>query len=143
MKIADILRTKGSAVVTISPEQPIQVAMRVLVEHNIGALVVVDGRLRGIITERDMLRTAAADVRRLESARVEDLMTVEVITTSPAADINHVMDVMTERRIRHLPVVDAGGVCGIISIGDVVNAMRQHVEAENRHLHAYITGIPL
>ena len=143
MKIADILRTKGSAVITVPPDWLIQDAMRMLVDHNIGALVVVDSRLEGIITERDLLRSAATDVVRLAGARVRDLMTVEVVTTTPDADIHHVMDVMTERRIRHLPVVAEGAVCGMISIGDVVNALRQKVEMENRHLHAYIAGTPL
>jgi CBS domain-containing protein len=143
MKISDILRTKGSAVVTVIPDRPIQDALRTLVDHGIGALVVFDGRLQGIITERDVLRFAATDLQGLGSAQVRDLMTVDVITTTPEADIHHVMDIMTERRIRHLPVLANGSLCGIISIGDVVNALRQSVEAENQHLHAYITGTPL
>jgi CBS domain-containing protein len=143
MKISDILRTKGSAVVTVIPDRPIQDALRTLVDHGIGALVVFDGRLQGIVTERDVLRFAATDLERLGSALVRDLMTVDVITTTPEADIHHVMDIMTERRIRHLPVLANGSLCGIISIGDVVNALRQSVEAENQHLHAYITGTPL
>ena len=143
MKIADILRTKGSAVVTIAPDRTVQDALQMLVDHNIGALVVLDGRIQGIVSERDLLRIAAADVRHLDSARVRDVMTTEVIVTAPDADIQQVMDVMTERRIRHLPVLSGGAVCGIVSIGDVVNALRQHVETENRHLHAYIAGTPL
>jgi CBS domain-containing protein len=143
MQIADILRTKGTAVITVAPDAPIQDAMRTLVEHGIGALVVVDGELQGIVTERDLLRAAAADVQHLASARVRDLMTARVITAAPDADIQQVMDIMSERRIRHLPIVDDDGVCGIISIGDVVNALRQHVETENRQLHAYIAGTPL
>jgi CBS domain-containing protein len=143
MQIADILRAKGSAVITVAPDVPIQEAMRSLVEHGIGALVVVEDGLQGIVTERDLLRAAAADVQRLTTARVRDLMTARVITATPDSDIEQVMDIMSERRIRHLPIVDGGGVCGIISIGDVVNALRQHVETENRHLHAYIAGTPL
>lgn len=143
MRISDILRTKGSAVVTVIPERPIQDALRTLVDHNIGALVVFDSQLRGIVTERDVLRVAASDLPRLASAQVSDLMTVDVITTTPEADVRHVMDVMTERHIRHLPVLADGSLCGMISIGDVVNALRQSVEAENQHLHAYITGTPL
>ena len=143
MKIADVLRKKGSTVVTVAPDLTIQEAMRILVDHNIGALVVVGGRLEGIITERDLLRAASADVQRLATARVRDLMTAEVITTTPDADIRQVMDTMTNSRIRHLPVVTADAVCGIISIGDVVNALRQTVEHENRQLYAYISGTPL
>ena len=143
MKTADILRAKGSDVITIGPDRPIQEAMRLLVDHNIGALVVFDGQLHGIITERDLLRTAASDIQRLASARVRDLMTTAVITTTADSDIGHVMDVMSERRIRHLPVMSGTSVCGMISIGDVVNALRQHAETENSQLHAYIAGSPM
>jgi CBS domain-containing protein len=140
MKIRDLLRSKGPRVITVAPEVPIQEALSVLVRHNIGALVVSDGSIRGIVTERDLLRAAAEDLPRLTTARVRDLMTVEVITATPDAEIGEVMDTMTERRIRHLPIVDGDGLCGIISIGDVVNALRQSVETENRYLHAYIEG---
>jgi CBS domain-containing protein len=104
---------------------------------------VYDTEIRGILTERDLLRAAASDVVRLESALVQDLMTRTVVSASPEAGIDDVMHLMTERRFRHLPVVENGRLCGIISIGDVVNSMRQTVEAENRYLHAYIQGVPL
>lgn len=143
MKIRDLLRAKGSVVITVGPDIPIQEAMRVLVENKIGALVVADGKLRGIITERDLLRWGAEDIQRLATSRVRDLMTVEVITAAPEAEIEEVMDIMVERRIRHLPIMENAGLCGIISIGDVVNALRQSVEVENRYLHAYIEGTPL
>ena len=143
MKIRDVLRTKGPAVITIAPDVPVQEAMSVLVRNRIGALVVHDGKLRGIITERDLLRWGGEDIHRLITSRVRDLMTVEVITASPDAEIEEVMDTMVERRIRHLPIMENGALCGIISIGDVVNALRQSVEVENRYLHAYIEGTPL
>ena len=143
MKIRDLLRAKGSVVVTVGPDLPVQEAMRVLVENGIGALVVADGKLRGIITERDLLRHGAEDVNRLATSRVRELMTTEVITASPEARIPEVMDTMVERRIRHLPIMEQGALVGIISIGDVVNALRQSVEVENRYLHAYIEGTPL
>jgi CBS domain-containing protein len=143
MRIRDVLRAKGPQVITITPETPVQEATRVLVRHNIGALVVSDGKLRGIVTERDLLHRAAEDVHLLASARVRDIMTSEVITASPDAEIREVMDIMTEHRIRHVPVLENGALAGIISIGDVVNALRQSVEAENRYLHAYIQGTPL
>ena len=143
MKIRDLLRAKGPAVITIAPEIPIQEAMRVLVKNRIGALVVYDGKLRGIITERDLLRWGAEDIQRLGTSRVRDLMTVEVITAAPEAEIEEVMDIMVESRIRHLPIMENGVLSGIISIGDVVNALRQSVDVENRYLHAYIEGTPL
>lgn len=143
MKIRDLLRAKGSVVITVDPDVPIQKAMRVLVENRIGALVVADGKLRGIITERDLLRWGAEDIQRLANSRVRDLMTVEVITAAPDAEIEEVMDIMVESRIRHLPIMENATLAGIISIGDVVNALRQSVEVENRYLHAYIEGTPL
>lgn len=143
MKIRDILSTKGPGVITIAPDASIQEAMQVLVRHNIGALVVFDGRIQGIITERDLLRCGARDVQELARSRVRDEMTREVITASPDADIVGVMDTMTEHRLRHLPVLEDGNLCGMISIGDVVNALRHSVEAENQYLHAYIEGRPL
>jgi CBS domain-containing protein len=127
-------------VITIAPELPIQEAMQVLVQYNIGALVVSDGRIRGIISERDLLRAGAAGLEQLAKARVRDVMTSEVITASPDAEIQEVMSIMTEHRIRHLPVVEDGDLCGMISIGDVVSALRSSVESENRFLHAYIEG---
>jgi CBS domain-containing protein len=143
MRIRDILQTKGTTVITVAPETAIQEALRLLVSHNIGALVVFDDSIRGVITERDVLRAAAKDMQRLGEARVQDVMTSAVITADPEADIREVMEIMTERRIRHLPVVEKGGLCGMISIGDVVSALRQSVESENRYLHAYIDGTPL
>jgi CBS domain-containing protein len=143
MTIRDILKMKGHAVVTVAPTSSVKHAMTELVRHGIGAVIVYDDEMRGILTERDVLRAAAGDLFRLDSALVQDLMTRNVISASPEADINEVMHLMTERRFRHLPVVDDGQLAGIISIGDVVNAMRQSVEAENRYLHAYIQGVPL
>lgn len=141
MTIRDILRRKGSTVVTTGPEVPVQEAMRLLVTHNIGAAVVVeDGGVRGIISERDMLRAGAENLAILGSARVRDLMTREVVTAAPEADLRSVMDTLTERRIRHLPVVEQGALVGMVSIGDVVNAVRQSIEEENLALHSYIAG---
>jgi CBS domain-containing protein len=143
MKVRDLLRVKGPVVITIAPDVPVQEAMRVLVQNRIGGLVVFDGKLRGIITERDLLRWGGEDIQRLANSRVRDLMTVEVITAAPDAEIEEVMDIMVEQRIRHLPIMENGNLAGIISIGDVLNALRQKVEVENRYLHAYIEGTPL
>jgi CBS domain-containing protein len=143
MTIRDILKMKGHAVVTVTPTSSVKQAMAELVRHGIGAVVVYEDEIQGILSERDVIRAAAGDLFRLDSALVQDLMTRDVISASPEADINDVMHLMTERRFRHLPVVDGGQLAGIISIGDVVNAMRQSVEAENRYLHAYIQGVPL
>ena len=144
MTVREILRRKRTGVVTVGPETAVHEAMRVLVRHNIGALVVMtEGTIEGILTERDLLRAGAENPQRLLDAVVKDLMTSKVITAPEDVDLVDVMRLMSERRIRHLPITVGGELCGMISIGDVVESLRQSTEAENRYLHAYITGTPL
>lgn len=141
MKVRDILREKGYEVVTVPPSLSVQEAMRLLVGHNIGSVVVVEEeKVHGILTERDILRFGATDPHRLRSMQVSDAMTSRVIAGATDDELDQVMEVMTENRIRHLPIVEDGWLEGIISIGDVVNALRQRVESENRHLRDYIQG---
>jgi CBS domain-containing protein len=142
MKIEEILRSKGSEVVTITEAESVLDAVRLLVDRNIGGLVVMEGlRPTGIITERDVLRLTARAQGQLGSMTVGSVMTREVITASPQDSLTTMMDVMTENRIRHLPVIDADRLVGIISIGDLVNACRASAEAENMHLRQYIQGV--
>lgn len=141
MKIREILTAKGSGVVTAPPDIKVLDAMRVLVEHNIGSVVVVDGdAVRGILTERDVLRLGAEDPVRLTETRVGDVMTTDVLIGMPEDDIHYCMDIMTDNRIRHLPVMEGGELRGMVSIGDLVNACRRDAEKENRHLKDYIRG---
>jgi CBS domain-containing protein len=131
MTIASILATKGNKVVTIRPEQSIRDALRVLAEHNIGALVVVDPGLRpvGILSERDVVRAAVRD-ESVFGLTVSQLMTRDVILGAPGDDLGAVGHTMIQRRIRHLPVVEGGKLIGMISIGDVVKAQRDHYQGE-------------
>ena len=141
MKIHEILRAKGFDVVTVPPQFPLLDAMRLLVKHNIGSLVVAEEKsVKGIITERDILRLGAEDPQNFRSKAVGEVMTEDVVVGVPDDTLDYVMEVMTQNRIRHLPIVDDGWLEGILSIGDVVNALRSRVEAENRHLRDYITG---
>jgi CBS domain-containing protein len=140
MRIQDILRHKGSDVISIGPDRSVQEAVHTMVEHNIGAVLVYDGSICGILSERDFLRAADQDLAGLADLRVEDLMTRHVLTARPDASTSDVMHLMTERRIRHLPIVADGTLYGMISIGDIVNAVRERIEAENRELQAYIGG---
>ncbi len=131
MKVRTILATKGTNVLTIHPDQPLQEAARLLAEHNIGALVVVNEvqDLVGIISERDIIRASA----RLEDAlsqSVGQLMTKEVITGLPQDDLMAVLDTMTDRRFRHLPIMDQGELVGIISMRDVVKYQRDQYKGE-------------
>lgn len=141
MKIREILGRKGSDVVTATPDISVLDAMRVLVDHNIGSVVVVeDGAVRGILTERDVLRLGAEDPDRLAATPVGDVMSTDLLVGTPEDDTHYCMDVMTENRIRHLPVMEAGSLEGIVSIGDIVNACRRDAEKEVRHLKDYIRG---
>lgn len=132
MNIKTILATKGANVITIAPDKTIRDALATLTGHNIGALVVVDtiNKPVGIISERDIVRLAAKN-EQLFSVSVQQVMTTHVITCIPQDEIRAVANVMTEKRIRHLPVVDANGMLiGIVSIGDIVKAERNHFEGE-------------
>jgi CBS domain-containing protein len=131
MNIAHVLARKGVRVITIRPEQSIRQALVLLAENNIGAVVVVDetGRPVGILSERDVVRTAARD-ERIFGRAVAELMTRDVVVGVPDDDVKTVGHTMTERRIRHLPVVDQGRLVGIVSIGDVVKALRDEYEGE-------------
>lgn len=141
MKIREILRHKGHEVVTTSGTESVIAAVRLLVEHNIGGVVVVDeDGVAGILTERDILRLTARVPGELETLSVESAMTTDVITVTPDDELHHVMDLMTQHRIRHVPVIEGGKLGGIVTIGDVVNACRQLAEAENVQMREYIQG---
>ena len=141
MKIDEILRNKGHDVITITESKSVLAAVELLVEHNIGGLVVTEGgRPTGILTERDILRLTARSPGELGTIQMGSVMTRELITATPEDDLSHIMDVMTENKIRHLPVLEAGRLTGIISIGDLVNAFRVVAEEENSQLRQYIQG---
>jgi CBS domain-containing protein len=142
MKIRDILRTKGSEVITVGPDQPVIAAVQILAEHRIGALVVTAGEeIRGIISERDVLNLVAGSPEAVGATPVQDIMTSDLIVGVEDDDLDYVMNIMTNNRVRHLPIVDHGRLVGIVSIGDVVNEVRRSVESENRHLKDYIHGV--
>lgn len=140
MRLAQILEAKGVEVVTTHPDTTIARAVAVLVEHNIGAVVVVEEDAAvGILSERDLLRFFARGAPDLTGTLVADLMTRELVTASPDDAVRQAMDVMTEHRVRHLPILSEGRLVGIVSIGDLVNAVRRAAEEENSHLKAYIS----
>jgi CBS domain-containing protein len=131
MNIASILATKGGQAITIRPEQSVREAVALLGRHNIGALIVVNEANKpvGILSERDIVREAARDEQVFARA-VSEIMTKDVITGLPQDDLLSVANTMTERRIRHLPIVDAGRLVGMVSIGDVVKAQRDKYQGE-------------
>jgi CBS domain-containing protein len=141
VKIHDVLRGKGAQVVTISPEATVTELVAMLAEHNIGAVVVSpDGiSVAGIVSERDVVRLLnhTPDVR---DVRVGAIMTTEVHTSGPHELIDDLMRLMTDQRIRHVPVVVDGALAGIVSIGDVVKTRIGELEFEREQLSNYITG---
>jgi CBS domain-containing protein len=125
MTISSILARKGVNVVTIRPEQTLREALAMLAQHSIGALVVADaaGVLVGILSERDIVREAVRNERFFDLT-VSAIMTCDVITGQPRDDLSAVAMTMTNKRFRHLPVLDGGKILGVISLGDIVKAQR-------------------
>jgi CBS domain-containing protein len=141
MRIQDILDSKGDRVVTTSPNGTVTDAMEVLNEHNIGAVIVTEGdSIRGILSERDVLRLGARGPELLSTTRIHETMTRDVIVGLPDDEVHMAMGVMTQNRIRHLPIVTDGQLVGIVSIGDLVNAAWLEAADENQHLKDYIQG---
>lgn len=138
MLIRDILRTKGDQVYAIQPPASLREAARKMMEHRCGSLVVCEANeLVGIITERDLLRACAAG-DPLDETSVDSRMTRDVVSGNPDAEVQHIMSVLTNRRIRHLPIVEDGKLMGLISIGDLVKAQTSALAFENQVLKAYI-----
>jgi len=131
MKISSILATKSHEIITIGPEQSLQDMVELLVRHNIGALPVLDehGKLIGIISERDVIRHIAKS-GSLGNTAVHTIMTRNVVVGVPQDDIISVANTMTERRFRHLPIVEGDRLIGIISIGDILKAQRDTYRGE-------------
>ena len=141
MKIRDVLRSKGSEVIQIDPDRSVLDAVRTFSQHRIGALVVTrDGSIEGVVSERDVMNLMSERPDALADTAVADIMTTDVIVGVPTDDLDYVMNIMTNNKIRHLPIVEDGHLAGIVSIGDVVNEVRRSVESENRHLKDYIQG---
>lgn len=140
MKVKDVLSKKSSTVVTITADQTLLEASHLLAEYNIGAVMVVDedGASLGILSERDIVRKMAMLKADVVDLKVAEAMTEDVITALPDDDLSHVSSVMTEKRIRHLPIMDGRKLIGIVSIGDVVKAQLDHVENEAHMLRQYI-----
>lgn len=138
--IADVLRRKGDKVITIGPDESVKALLDALAEHGVGALVVSPGagQVIGIVSERDVVRHLQAKGAALLESSVRSIMTSEVYTCAPDARVHELMVMMTERRIRHIPVVVDGKMIGIVSIGDVVKHRIDELQTERDHLTAYI-----
>lgn len=145
MKISDILRhkskTMGPTVVTIAPTGAVTELLAALADHRIGALVVVDAdAVVGIVSERDVVRRLNDRGAAVLEATVADIMTSPVLSCSSQDSVDSVAATMTERRIRHMPVIDNGTLDGIVTIGDVVLSRSRQLEQDRNQLEQYITG---
>ena len=141
LSVAQLLEQKPKGIYSVQPDDPVLTAIRKMAEHHIGALLVMTGdRLAGIVSERDYARKVVLLGRSSTETRVADIMTPKVITVSPKQDANDCMRLMTDKRIRHLPVVSAERVVGVLSIGDLVRAVIEEQERTIADLETYIHG---
>lgn len=142
MKVSHLLQTKGSEVSTISQERTVNDAVALLKERGIGALVVTGATppLVGMFSERDVVRALATNGAKALDQKVAELMSRDVVTCTLATELNELMTTMTERRFRHVPVVEDDRLLGLISIGDVVKARLEELEHDKRDLLDYVSG---
>ena len=142
MKVQDILQKKSGEIFTILPHQTLFEASQILTSKNVGALIVVDDHYApvGILSERDIVRQLAQKPDAFGTLKVSEVMTTEIIIALPDDDVAYLSNTMTNKRIRHLPVLRDGRLAGIVSIGDVVKAQLDYYEGETRTLQQYITG---
>ncbi len=141
MDVESVLSSKGSRVITVKPETPVRDIAKILTDAKIGAVVISTNknRIDGILSERDIVGAVAANGEAALAMPASALMTSEVVTCAPNDRIVDLMAIMTEKRIRHLPVLAEGGLVGIISIGDVVMHRVQEIESEAEALRTYVT----
>jgi CBS domain-containing protein len=140
VRIADLLRHKGSDVATVPPGISVSGLLEDLARHNVGAMVVVDdtGEVVGIVSERDVVRRLHERGAELLRAAVSEIMTTSVVTCEPTEAVDSLASIMTERRVRHMPVVSGGRLVGIVSIGDVVKSRIEQLESDREQLESYI-----
>lgn len=141
MTAARILDDKGATVFTLRPSQTLHEAAVALNQHKVGAVIVTDGdRPVGVFSERDLARSIAVSGAAALSEPVESVMSTGLITAGPAEGIDALLALMTEKRVRHIIIMDQGRMTGVVSIGDVVKRKIAHAEAEAESLKAYIEG---
>jgi len=141
--VAQILQKKGHAVWWVSPATLVYDALKVMAEKDVGALLVLEAdQLKGIFSERDYARKIILQGKSSREIAVKEIMSREVITVRPEQSVEECMTLMTDKRVRHLPVVEGGRVSGLISIGDAVKAIISEREFVIKQLENYITGSP-
>lgn len=141
INVRQLLDRKGRQVFSIAPGAAVLEAIRLMAERHVGALLVMEGEaLRGILSERDYARKVILMGRSSADTPVRDIMTATVITVQPETPVEECMQIMTEQRVRHLPVIESGRVVGMVSIGDLVKAViaeqQQHIEQLESYIHS-------
>ena len=140
-QVSDILKGKKHALLTIASDASVFDMVKQMVDANVGSLLVtVDGRIEGIVTERDYLRRVTLEGRTDKDTPVSDIMTSPLIVVTPETPVDECMAIMTDRRIRHMPVVENGEVMGMVSIGDLVKFQSQQQDFKIQYLTDYITA---
>jgi len=141
-KVRVCLEMKGHRLITIGPDDSVEKAIRRMVDNKIGAMPVCDdkGNLIGIVSERDLLKECSQRAKQINKTPVKDVMTKDVIIGIPDDDLEYVMEIMTQRGIRHLPIMDGPKLEGMVSIRDVVDIQLEKSKAEVRFLNVYISG---
>ena len=142
MKVKDILAMKGTEVITIGEDKSVYEAMETFAKHKVGSLLVIDnkGGIIGIIAARDVLMDVLEKCDKIKETKVQKIMTRKLIIGNPEDDIDYVQAVMTENRIRHLPIIENQKLAGLVSIGDVVKAQLKKYDVENKYLKDFIVG---
>ena len=139
--VKHLLDNKGGTLISIVEDASVLDAIMLMADHAVGSLLVMDGQvLKGIVTERDYARKVIVKGRSSSTTQVGEIMTSKVVTATLEQTVKECMTVMTERKIRHLPVIDDERVVGMISIGDLVQAIIAHQQEEIQHLEQYISG---
>lgn len=142
--INEILTQKGGAVWTIAPDATVFAAIQMMADKNVGALLVTDhGRLLGIVSERDYTRKVAIKGRSSKETKVREILSPRVIHAAPTHSVEQCLRLMTEHRVRHLPVLNGEVIAGVISIGDLVNWVISAQTATISQLETYISGYPV
>ena len=140
-KVGALLHNKSGEIWSLDPSASVYDAIRLMADKSVGALLVMrDGKLAGIVSERDYARKIVLQGRHSQDTPVSDIMTSNVITVTPSHTVEECMRIVTDKRIRHLPVVDGDRVIGIVSIGDLVNWVLTEQQETIRHLEAWISG---
>jgi CBS domain-containing protein len=142
MLVKDILQAKDRRLITVGPDATLKQAMELLLKNKISSLPVLDDdeKLIGIISDKDIFRKAYEDARGFQTKTVGDCMSTNLIVGLPEDDLAYIAGVMTENRIRHVPIVHREKIIGLLSVGDIVKTQMEHIKVENRYLWQYIEG---